>query len=87
MSLATHSKPNVENLAKPPKINSFPNFRIFANKKKGWPGHLGFVRVPRVLVMGPLGFNELLEIRCTRIERERERERLKTKKKKKKNIL
>jgi hypothetical protein len=37
-------------------------------------GLLGFARTPRVLVRGPLGFNELLEIRCTRVERERERE-------------
>jgi hypothetical protein len=51
-------------------------------------GLLGFARTPRVLVRGPLGFNELLEIRCTRVEREREREReKKTKKMQKKNIL
>jgi hypothetical protein len=38
-------------------------------------GPLGFARTSRVLVRDPLGFNELLEIRCIRVERERERER------------
>jgi hypothetical protein len=37
-------------------------------------GPLGFARTTRVLVRDPLGFNELLEIRCTRVEREREEE-------------